>query len=910
MPLFRNATSASLASRLAFLALALTVAPLPVLGQASVHPSVLPVAAAALRTGPVTIDGRIDEAAWSAAQPLTSFRQSQPTEGAPATQRTEVRVLYDNDAIYIGARMYDSLGASGVRAPLARRDQLLGGDQLTTDKIAVVLDTYHNHLDRVWFEVNPSGVKGDAFNDDPSFDPIWEASAHIDSLGWTAEMRIPLSQLRFSRDSMQTWGIQVWRFVDRLNEQDMWSFWKRNEAGGAPFFGHLEGLWFAGRARQVELVPYAVSRAQSRRTDVLDPFHKTTSGAVRAGADAKVLLTSNLTLDATINPDFGQVEVDPATVNLSAFETFFDEKRPFFVAGREAFDFGNFNCMFCDNASSLSVFYTRRIGRAPQLNGFVGNLATFDDLPENTQILGAAKITGRTNGFTVGLLDAVTNSETAKYRTSSLPSALTSSREVEPLSNYFVGRVRRDFRDGATTLGGIMTSTVRRLDDSLLTTSLRRRANVAGLDLNHSWSKRNYSVLASFAVSDVAGSDSAIARTQQSSAHYFQRVDRHETNDGLFDVRYNPARTSLRGYGLYARLAKDNGDWLWETAQNWRSPGFEVNDLAFLRRADYKWMLANVVRQWTTPMGPFRYLNLTAGAQRQYNYDGDRNDEEKHYGIFTNFRNFWGVNSFYIHHPSTLDETVTRGGPVVMRNGYDFYSTNINTDQRRTTVLGMRADFDRGISAPTEMLRISPSIAIKPATNIFVSVGPTYRDDESAAQYVQTVSDPTATSFGGSRYVFAFLRQKTLSVDTRVNVTFTPDVTLELFAQPFVASGKYTQFRQFERPRSLDKQTYGVDVGTIAYNGATAVYTVDPDGNGPATSFTIDNPDFTVRSLRGNAVLRWQYRPGSTVFLVWTQERNGSNAVGEFDLRGQSSAIFRDRPDNIFLVKVNYWLGR
>jgi hypothetical protein len=889
----------------------LAVTPKLAASQASVHPTPPPVAMAAFRTGPISIDGRVDEAAWNAATPVTSFRQSQPSEGVAATQRTELRILYDNDAIYIGARMYDSLGRAGVRAPLARHDQLLdGASQLTTDKIGIVLDTYHNHLDRVWFEVNPSGVKGDAFNDDPSYDPVWEAAAHIDSLGWTAEMRIPLSQLRFSRDSVQTWGLQVWRYVDRLNEQDMWSFWKRNEAGGAPFFGHLEGLRFAGRTRQLELLPYAVSRAESKQTDVLDPFHKTTSGSVRAGADAKVLLTSNLTLDATVNPDFGQVEVDPATVNLSAFETFFDEKRPFFVAGRQAFNFGSFNCMFCDNVSSLSLFYTRRIGRVPQLNDYVDNLATFSDLPENTQILGAGKITGRANGFTVGVLDAVTNSETALFRTSSLPTAHTSSQEVEPLSNYFVGRVRRDFRDGATTIGAIATSTLRRLDDSLLVTSLRSRANVAGLDLNHSWSRRNYSVIASFAVSDVAGSDSAIARTQQSSAHYFQRIDRHETTDGLFDVRYDPARTSLRGYGLYARLAKDNGDWLWETAQNWRSPGFEVNDLAFLNRADYKWMLGNVARQWTTPMGPFRYFNVTAGAQRQYNYDGDRNDEEEHYGIFTNLKNFWSVNTFYIHHPSTLDETITRGGPVVMRTGYDYYSTNINTDQRKTTVFGARTDFSHGINSLTHTLRFNPSIAIKPASNVFVSIAPSFNDDEDAAQYVQTVTDPTAAGFGGSRYVFAFLHQKTLSVDTRVNVTFTPNLTLELFAQPFVASGEYTQFRQFTRPRSLDKQIYGIDVGTIAYSPATATYTVDPDGVGSANPFTIANPDFTVRSLRGNAVLRWEYRPGSTVYFVWTQERNGNDAVGQFDLRGESSAIFRDRPVNIFLVKVNYWLGR
>ncbi|MES2176364.1 MAG: DUF5916 domain-containing protein [Gemmatimonadota bacterium] len=898
---------------LPLLIVAAVCAPETILAQntsASVHPTAAPSASASPRNGAILIDGKLDDAGWQGAKLITQFTQTQPNEAAPATQRTEVRVLYDNDAIYIGARMFDSLGRTGVRAPLARRDQLLNGDQLTTDKIAIVLDPYHNHLDRVWFEVNPAGVKGEHFNNDNSFDPIWEASAQIDSLGWTAEMRIPLSQLRFSRDSIQTWGMQLWRYVDRLNEQDMWSFWKRNEAGGPPYFGHLEGLQFAGRTRQIELLPYAIFRQQYKYADPFDPFHKSANGIVRWGGDAKVLLTSNLTLDATVNPDFGQVEVDPATVNLSAFETFFSEKRPFFVAGRQAFSFGNFNCFFCDNVSSLDLFYTRRIGRAPQLNGLVDSRASFADLPENTQILGAGKVTGRANGFTVGILDAVTNREAARYRTGATATSPTLTQEVEPLSNYFVGRVRRDFRDGATTFGAILTSTTRKLEDSLLVNRLRSHANVIGFDMEHAWSKRDYSVLASVALSDVGGSDSAMAATQQSSARYFQRIDRHQTSDGLFDTRYDQTRNSLRGYGLYARLGKDNGDWLWETAQNWRSPGFEVNDIAFLNRADYKWMLANVVRQWTTPMGPFRYLNITAGAQRQYNYDGDVNDEEEHYGIFSNLKNYWGVNTFYIHHPSSLDETITRGGPVVMRTGYDYYSSNVSTDNRKTTVLSMRLDYGHGINSLTNTWRINPSIAIKPATNVFVSIAPSYNDDDDAAQYVRSVADATVPAFGGTRYVFAYLKQKTVSIDTRVNWTFTPDLTLELFAQPFVASGAYSQFRQFARPRSVDKQIYGLDVGSIAYASATRRYTVDPDGSGPAASFSIDDPDFTVRSLRGNAVLRWQYRPGSTVFFVWTQERNGFDAVGQFDLRNQSSEIFRDRPVNIFLVKVNYWLGR
>jgi len=878
---------------------------------ASVHPNPPVIATAAPRAGDIVIDGKLSESAWAAAQPLTKFTQTQPTEGAPATQHTEVRILYDQDAIYVGARMFDSSGRAGVRAPLARRDQLLGTSTLTTDKIAVVLDPYHNHRDRIWFEVNPAGVRGEMFTGDPSFDPVWEAAATIDAEGWSAEMRIPLSQLRFSRDSLQTWGMQIWRYVDRLNEQDMWSFWKRNEAGGPPFFGHLVGMRLGARPRQLELLPYAVGRSQYRYARPGDPFHQSAERDVRFGGDAKILLTSNLTLDATVNPDFGQVEVDPATVNLSAFETFYQEKRPFFVAGSNAFDYGNFNCFFCDNVSNLGLFYSRRIGRRPQLEDYVHGNATYDDLPETAQILGAGKVTGRAGEYTVGLLDAVTNRETARFREDGIAGTPTLSQEVEPLTNYFVGRVRRDFRGGATSLGGILTSTARRLDDSLLVANLRNRATVAGLDVDHSWHKQDYTLLGQFAVSDVGGSPVAIdSATQRTSAHYFQRPDRHETTDGLFDARYDPLRTDLRGYGLYARLGKDNGNWLWETAQNWRSPGFEVNDLAYLDRADYKWMLANVARQWTSPFGIWRYFNVTAGAQYQVNYDGDRTDAEEHYGVFSNFKNYWSTNVFYIHHPSTLDDHLARGGPMLVRTGYDYGSFNINTDSRRTTVFSVRADIAHGISSRTHTLQLRPSVAVKPASSVFIQFAPSFTADEDASQYLMKVSDPTATQFYGTRYVFSYIRTRILSLDTRLNVTFTPDLTLELFAQPFFASGAYSRFREFAAPRTSRRLDYGRDIGTISYSTSDSTYTVDPDGTGPATTFSFYNPDFTIRSLRGNAVLRYQYRPGSTVFLVWTQERNGYDPTGRFLFRDQTRALLSDRPVNIFLLKVNYWLGR
>lgn len=886
----------------------------------SIHPRTPPVAQAAPRTGSITIDGRLDEAAWSTAAPITQFTQSEPREGQAPTQRTEIRVLYDDEAIYVGARVFDSLGAAGIRAPLARRDQLLDANgnngsfnSLTTDKIIVMLDPYHNHIDQAWFEINPSGVKGDQFNGDPSWDPIWQSAAHVDSLGWTAEMRIPFSQLRFSRDTLQTWGMQVWRYSDRNNEKDMWAFWRANEAGGPAYFGHLAGLHIGSRPRQFEMLPYVLTGEQYKFAQADDPYHNSSQGKIQAGVDLKYLLTSNLTLDATVNPDFGQVEVDPATINLSAYETYYEEKRPFFVAGSNAFDFGGASCMFCSNFSSLDLFYSRRIGRVPQLNSYVDTRSVFDDTPGTTSILGAAKITGRTGGgVSVGLLDALTGSETAHYLP--ISSGPEQRQEVEPLSNYFVGRMKKELNEGATTVGGMFTSTVRQLGDSIMTDRLRSHAEAAGFDFTHNWSRRTYRWMGSLALSNVAGSATAIDLTQQSSAHYFDRPDRRVTTDGLFDTRYNPGATSLRGYGFYTRLAKNTGNWIWETAQNWRSPGFETNDLSFQSTADYKWMNFNVGHQWTIPSSWYRNQVWIAGAQQQFNYDGDRTDEQAQAFYALQFPNYWNLRTFYIYRPAVDDDRLTRGGPVVRRNGYQVGSAEVSTDARSRAVFDLSVERSFGIGDGTKAFTFAPGVALKPASNVFVSLTPSFNWDENSAQYVTPHGDPTATAFYGTRYVFAYLKSRTWSLDTRVNWTFTPNLTLQLYAQPYFSTGDYASFREFAAPRTLNKVIYGKDVGTIAFtpgtNGAPGNYVVDPDGAGPAAPFVFTDPNFAYRSLIGNAVLRWEYRPGSTVYFVWTQNRSGAESAGTFDFARDRTALFHDRPTNIFQVKANFWIGR
>ncbi|HEX6913483.1 MAG TPA: DUF5916 domain-containing protein [Longimicrobium sp.] len=878
------------------------------------HPTgTAPRVQAAERTAPIVLDGRLDEPVWQTPAPASNFTQMEPSEGRPATQRTEIRLAYDAEALYIGARMFDSLGAAGVRTRLARRD-----GETESDNIEFVFDTYHDHTGRTVFNVNPSGVKTDAGqaspNADPSWDPVWAVGTRIDSLGWTAELRIPFSQLRFPRDSVQTWGMQVWRYVQRLNEVSMWSPWGRAESGGPSRFGHVEGIRAPRNRGRVELLPYVLSRARYvSPTQPGSPFQDDADYDVRAGADLKYQLSSTLTLDATINPDFGQVEVDPASVNLSAFETFYSEKRPFFVEGSGLFGFGQFWCINCSTGDGgNTLFYSRRVGRSPQ-GGVTRDDAQYVQSPENSTILAAAKVTGRTSGgLQLGLLEAVTRSE----RALGLDTAGNRfTEEVEPASNYFVGRARRNYRGGDVTVGAIATSVIRRFDSPALEARLPAHAEAVGLDWEMWWKNRTYHLLGDFAVSNASGDPLAIARLQRSSARYFQRPDRVSGGNGIFSDALDLSATALRGFGGYLRMAKDAGPWRWEGAVNYRSPGYEVNDAAFLQRADFVWTLANVAYNWTKPTRWYRDWFMIFGGQHETNFDGDRTSAQLHAFAGGQLANYWNVAVYTEVYPEVFDDRATRGGPVVRRAGGYLLHTRASTDSRKRFVFSGTVNHLSWTDG-ARVLSTNGSVRVKPAPNVQFSLGPAYTHERSTSQYVLSRADATATHFSGQRVVFADIEQNVFSMNTRLSWTFTPTLTLELFAQPFVFAGDYSRFKEYVGPRTTERQVYGEDLGTLCFDASANRYTADPNGDcasdatRSAQAFTFDNPDLNVRSLRGNAVLRWEYRPGSTLFLVWQQQRSGFEPFGDFEFGRDADAIFRAKPDNIFVVKASYWIGR
>jgi hypothetical protein len=876
----------------------------------SLHPFELKTVRAIRRESEITLDGHLDEAAWAATTPATDFRQAQPDEGKPAVQQTEVRFLFDDDAIWIGARMYDTEGAAGVRSRLVRRDGEADADQLE-----LIFDAFHDHLGRAYIAINPSGVKSDSYgpggsNPDVSWDPLYDAATAVDTLGWTAELRIPLGQLRFAVASPQTWGLQIWRTESRTNEISMWNFYPSTDNGGASRFGHLEGLELTKGPSRGEVLPYVLGQS-SNLPDIApaDPFNEAQSLESRVGGDVKYLLTSNLTLNGTVNPDFGQVEADPAVINLSAFETFFEEKRPFFVENSGLFRFGGLNCYFCSNVSGLSLFYSRRIGRQPQGSSIAWSEAEYADVPENTTILGAAKVTGRTpSGWSLAFLDAGTKRETAPIQRTD---GSQDDIEVEPFTNYFVGRVARDLRGGNTVLRGMVTSVLRDLSDDSLAARLAAHAETGGLELDQFWGNRAYRFMATMAMSNVGGDDAAVDRLQRSSARYFQRPDRDEGSNSIFSDAYDPSSNVLRGWATYARLSKETGNWQWELNSNTRSPGFESNDLGFLTKADYTWMGGNLRRRWTRP-GPFyRYLQFTGGAQQEYSFDGDLTSRQFHFSTFLELKNYWETGGFILVRPEVFDDRLLRSGPVVKRPSVWYSSVWLYTNPRKDVVFSTEPEVGCNSEGACDW-RFGIDVAFRPVSNLLISIGPGFAHYGATAEYVTAVDDPTATGFYGRRYVVSDLNWDEVTMDTRINWTFSPALSLEVFLQPLLAGVDYSNFKEFARTRDTEKLVYGQDVGAISRTEdaeGQGTYEVDPDDGGPADSFTFDDPDFSFQSIRGNAVLRYEFRPGSTLYFVWTQNRQADSPSGALDVSRDIQRLRSADPENIFLVKLSYWIG-
>ena len=810
---------------------------------------------------PPVIDGRADDPVWRDAPVISDFLQAQPTEGAKPSERTEARVAYDSHYLYVFVRSFDQHPDSIVSL-LSRRD-----DQTASDHVTILLDSYHDRRTGYEFSVNPAGVKSDyaIYNDgteDVAWDAIWDVATRTDSLGWTAEYRIPLSQLHYTARNDGTFGILIWRVIQRRTETITWPLYRMSRSGLVSQFGDLTGLNGLARPGDAEVTPYVVTK------NVQEP---TASGYARdqqftVGGDLKYQLSSKLLLNATVNPDFGQVEADPSQLNLSAFETFFTERRPFFVEGKGLFTF-NVNCVVVlDCNTGEGLFYSRRIGRAPELAGIYGDASS----PTSSRILGAAKLTGRLpNGFAIGVLDAVTDHVAGPEGTT-----------LEPSANYGIVRANQDFAAGNGNVGFIFTAVNRSMDASS-DPYLRSSAYSGGIDARRRF-HRDFEVSGSFDVSRVAGSAAAIARTQRDPVHLYQRPDGPLTFDST--------RTSLSGNSLEMRFAKVGGRLLqFETAYERRTPGFEINDVGFLLQADQQEWMNWAALAFRTPNHLWQQLRWNFNYWQYWNVAGLPTERAFNTNVHTQFNNRW-----WLHMGGTVGQMGTtfcdrcaRGGPAIRQDPYLAPWINIQGDDRNALVPYFGANFFRGDGGRSTSISLMPELDLKVSTRFTTSLSANYTRNRSDVQYFGTFTDSTAKQ----HYTFAHLEQKTLGLTWRLGYTFTPEMSLQVYASPFISKGTYSNVRELDEPRAL------------AYADRYQPYADTAVANDPG--------GFNFQQFRSNVVFRWEYRAGSTLFLVWSQGRDASTTFeGNQSFGGDIGNLFGQRSNDIFLIKFSYWLAR
>jgi hypothetical protein len=825
---------------------------------ASSSPDTTTLALAARTHEVVVIDGRAVDAIWRTAPVITEFTQFSPAEGGPARFRTEAQAAFDDHTFYVFIRAFDPEPAK-VSTVLARRDV-----RPPTDQLKIVIDSFHDRRSGFEFAVSPGGVKRDYAiyddnNEDGSWDGVWDVATQVDSLGWTAEFGIPLSQLRYPSAPTHTFGFAIWRDIERFKERVSWPAYRPSQIGFVSQLGDIGGIDDIPAPRKFDVMPYAVAKNEPRRSGGGFERDQTFTG----GADFKYGITSNFTLDGTVAPDFGQVEQDPAVLNLSVFETFLSEKRPFFLEGTGIYQFGvNSNQV---NNTGEGLFYSRRIGRAPQL-GFLADASS----PTSTTILGAAKLTGRTaGGLTVGALEAVTRRELGQ-----------SDLTIEPATNYGVLRLQQDMNTHKSGVGVIFTAVNRALD---VTTRdvLRRSAYVGGLDARHQFGPgRNYVLNAALTASQVAGSSAAMLDTQTDPAHFYQRPDGKLTVD--------PLRTSLAGDAETIHLAKYGGGIVqFETSYQRISPGYEVNDLGFLNRADWQDQSTWVGLQFNRPTKVYDSFRWNFNFWQDWTSAGDLLLERAvNTNVHLQFKNNWFAHAGGTvgQLGATYGDRSTRGGPALRQSSFTAPWVEIQGDSRRVVYPDVFAQLTRTDEGNTRRTYVSPSMQVRLSARTTPSIGLSYSRNEENTQWYGNFVDGASVT----HYTFAHLDQTTVGLTFRVDYTASPTLTLQLYANPFVSKGTYSDVREVVNARAAN------------YADRFAPYG-DP-------SVTADPGGFNFKAFNSSTVLRWEYRPGSSMFLVWTQGRQDFEGLeGSRTFSNDLDRLFRVHPANTFLIKVAHW---
>lgn len=830
----------------------------------------------------IEIDGKLSEKDWEIAAPLSGFKQKDPIEGLDASEETKVFFLYDDDNLYIGARMHH-VNPEDIQAFVTRRDK--AGN---SEKIVISLDTFLDNKTAFSFVLNAVSVRTDYYHSsdneydrDYSYNPVWIGKASIDSTGWSAEIEIPFSQLRFNRDSEVKFGININHYIPSTREDTYWVLVPRKDAGWSSKFGTLDGIKRISVARTIEVMPYLSNNSfLNQNFDENNPYLNSFQSNFRTGLDVKYGINSNLTLDAAFNPDFGQVEADPAEVNLSAFETFFDEQRPFFLERKSLF-----------KGIGSNYFYSRRIGAAPR--NYYGS-ADYTDIPSFTQILSAAKVTGRTtNGLNIGVLSAITN--TAYSKEYFLDSDSSSELKIEPLTFYNVARFQQEIGAAANTVGIIFTSTERMIDDdSPMKDFFNKRAYTGGADYQFTFDNRTYEISGNLGGSYIEGSPERMLTVQRHPAHFFQRPDGSHIN---LDSNLN----NMTGYSATLNFNKISGKhWLFNTGFRAESPGYELNDLGSLVRGDELNSDLSLRYREIVSTDYYHSYNINFGTNNQWNYEGNKLNSNIWTSANFNFVSRASIRATLSYEFRGLSDTETRGGPMMATPQEFEYTLSFNSDWSRAFTYGISINNENKENSGSEN-KISLNFEYN-FGRMKLNFYPRYRFEIEPLQYVTTLSSNNNLTYG-NRYIFGKLERSELSSAIRIDYALTPDFTLEFYIEPFISDGHYLSYGELIRPRSFELLTYGNSGSEINQN-EDGTFSIRSGGD----EFSINNYDFHYISMRSNFVLRWEWLRGSTLFFVWQQNRNEFDNHSSGISTNDINQFFKLNGNNMLALKISYWL--
>ena len=828
---------------------------------------------------PPVIDGILDDECWEEGNWSGNYRQFMPNEGAEPTKETEIKVLYDEENIYVAIRAYDD--KDKIDKQMGRKDQFVG------DIVGICFDSYFDHRTGFEFDITAAGCKIDnlLLNDywDTNWEAVWYGKVGEEDSAWVAEMQIPLTQLRYGNKEEQIWGMHAWRWINRNQEEDQWNLMPRDNPGFLYSIGEIHGIKGIEKNRRIEFLPYTVGKIKTYESESGNPYADGFDPGFSIGLDGKIGVSSDFTVDYTINPDFGQVEADPSVLNLSAFETYFEEKRPFFLEGRNIFDF---------NFGGDQLFYSRRIGHPPS------HYPSLDDdeyakQPDNTSIISAVKLSGKSkNGLSVGVIESITANEYTK-----IDSAGNESKEkVEPLTNYFVGRLQKDINESNTIIGGMITSTNRNISDIHLN-FLNRSAITGGIDAKHHWKNKTYFVDLQGLFSQITGDELAIYNGQTASARYYQRPDAKH-------ISVDSTRTGLAGYGARLTLGKmSNGKWRFRQIVVVRSPGLELNDIGYQQNVDNFKTGSLIGYEETEPKSIFRNYAIYLNADVAWDYAGLYKGTFFYNSFNAQFKNKWNFNYNFNRSTKVHDTKLLRGGPMFNLGGYWCQSMYIGTDFSKRLAGGFFYHFHRYDDKQSKNDDFSPEIVFKATKTLKIITYLNYSLSKNNYQWVNFDNEIQ------DEYLLAHLDQKTLGFVLRVDYSINPDLTIQYYGNPYISVGKYSKFKLITNPgvQEIDDQYYEFEENELPLSEENT-YQI-PQSIIGVDNAVFANPDFNFRQFPSNLVARWEFKPGSTIYLVWSMNMNEWEEVSNFEIKNNIHSLFNTSATNIFLIKFNYWFS-